>query len=294
VHNLFGQTRWNPTPAAILVLFATAFVACNPPLEIAGFADAASKALIQGSSLFGDLHDSCIRRHAALERITPAFLPEALVTTVSAETLQIEKACAPFASQSTALDRQAKALAAYFQAMQQLASFDNSSVSAPAAAAGGDSAAAAQLSFSQIDSISKLSGLVTRAFTGNYRRNRLQEYLREADPHVASLTTGLEDIIGKDYPGLLSEERRNLNIQYQRVFDSASNAAILLLNRAYRDDVDKLKRRQTAAEAFVHALEQIRQGHRELAAGSGRLETRQTVIKLQDLLWQMKQIEPGN
>jgi hypothetical protein len=276
-------------------------VSCTSPEAIAGFADASNKALTEGSSIFAGLHDSCIRRHTAVERIIPAFLPEALAKAEPAEISASEKACAGFARQGAALANESKVLGAYFQAMQQLASFDNSSVSTPTAAAAGNDAAAAQLSFSQIDSISRLSGLVTRAFTGRYRRSHLLEYLREADPHVAVVTRGLEDIVGKDYQGLLTEEQRNLNIQYQRVLDSSNDAVILLLNRAYGDDIGALKHRRTAAEAFVEALEEIRQGHRKLAASGGRLEARQISValqpytaKLQDLLWPMKQIAHDN
>lgn len=279
--------------AAVLSLLACVCVGCSQPEAVAAFAGAANQALTQGASLFNDLQGSCLRRHTAVERVTPAFLPE--------PSPAVANACADFAPQGVALVQDANVLAAYFQAMQELAAFDNSSVSTPAEAAGANGATAADLNSSQIDSISKLSGLVTRAFTGNYRRNHLLEYLRDADPHVAVLTTGLENVVGKDYQGLLTEERRNLNIEYQRVFKPGDTALTLLLNRAYRGDIGELNRRQSAAVAYVQALQQIRQAHRKLAASARRLETKQVSVelepytkKLQDLLWPMKQIARDN
>ena len=274
---------------ACLVLL-TSLASCTSPEGIAALADGAGKALNEGPALFKDIHESCVRRHEDAQPITAIFLPPVIVR--ASEAKSEIAACAPFAAEADGLAKASGVLTAYFKAMQELAAFATSSVSGPNEEAAENAATAANLSLTQIDSIGKLSGLVTQLFTERYQRSHLVKYLREADPSVASITRGFEDIVSKDYAGLLQEEQQTLTAQYQDVGDVRDTAILLLLNRAYSEDGDDLNRRKAVASAYVAALQQIREGHHKLAQNADRLNGKSMTVALQPYITQLQALIP--
>ncbi len=176
--------------------------------------------------------------------------------------------------------------------MQQLASFNTSTVSSDSQHAAENAAFTAQLNLTQADSLAKLAGLVTEAFTGHYQRSRLAQYLREADPSISSVTKGFEQIVSQDYLGLLREERQTSTARYQKVGDISNGATILLLNRAYTDDLKELDRRKAIADAYVQALRQIRDGHHQLALNANRLRARDLSLALQPYTTNLQALAP--
>ncbi len=272
----FPRPHWNVVFFIILGIAAT--LSCTSPAAIANFADASEKALAQGPPIFRDLHDSCLRRHLAVQPILPAYLPSGSKSSAPAD---VEAVCAAFAQQGDGLAKASDVLSAYFRAMQQLASFNTSTVSAPAEQAAENAATGAQLNLVQIDSIGKLAGIVTEAFTAGYRRRRLNEYLRQADQSISAVSGGFQNIAGKDYESLLVEERSALVFRYRQAGDATNSATILLLNRAYGDDLAELNRHKAAADAYVQALALIRDGHHTLAQNAGRLNTKGAGLAIQ-------------
>ncbi len=261
-------------------------LSCTPPQTVATFAGAANQAMDASTPVFRDLYDSCIRRHDDAAEMVPIYSVGA--QSRSDPTESGAPACAVFAGERDALIKLSTVLSAYFQAMQQLAQFGASSVSPPAAEAGAGAATAASLSLAQIDSVSKLSGLLLEAFTSGYQRGRLAALLKSADPHVAVITQGLEKIIGNDYGSLLDEEERTLKRRYQRAGNTSDAAVILLLDRAYTEDLQKLQRRRTSANAFVQALREIRDGHSKLADNTAHLSAKKLGLALQPDISQLQ------
>jgi hypothetical protein len=193
---------------------------------------------------------------------------------------EISGACAVFAKQSEALVRVADVLAAYFRAMQQLASFNTSTISGPGETAAQSAAIAATIDSTRAASIGKLAGLITQAFTDRYQRSRLTKYVQEADPRVTSITQALEDVVSKDYEGMLRTERRAVLRRYQDVGDQTNGPVTLLLNRAYGEDMTELDKRKASADAFVTALQQIRDGHHALARNANHMDPKQLGVAL--------------
>ncbi len=252
---------------------------CTSPQNIATFAGTAQSALEQGPAIFRDLHGSCLRRHSDADPITALYLPPP-PGTATPNVANENPVCTPLAPQGDALTKASDVLAAYFRAMQQLASFNTSTVSAANQQAAENAAVGAQLPLNQVDSLGKLAGFITDAFTGHYQRSRLAQYLRQADPSISSVTRGFEEIVSEDYGGLLREERQTFTARYQNIGDSGSSATILLLNRAYTDDLKELDRRKAVADAYVQALQEIRAGHHQLALSADRLNTRDLSLAL--------------
>jgi len=171
-------------------------------------------------------------------------------------------------------------LTAYLRAVQQLAAFNTSSVSTGNETAAESAATAANLSLIQVDSVGKLASLVTQIFTAGYQRSRLLESLRSADPHIAAITEGLDAVIG-NYIEFLQEERQTVTARYQSVGGTDQPAMVLLLNRAYYDDLAAIQRRREAAGAYREALKNIREGHHQLTLSAHRLNTKELSLALQ-------------
>ena len=264
---------------------------CTSPEAIASFADNAQKVLDQGPPLFHDIHDSCLRRHAGAEKIAPIFLP-ANSSSDATPPANENPVCAPFAPQADALSKASNVLSAYFRAMQQLASFNASTVSSENEQTAENVATAAQLSVVQIDSVGKLAGLITQVFTGHYQRSHLLALIRAADPNISSVTQGFETIVSKDYESLLHEEQQTVTARYQAVVDARDTATVLLLNRAYADDMNQLTRRKTTADAYVEALQQICEGHHKLAENAGHLNVKELSLALQPYTTRLQALLP--
>ncbi len=189
--------------------------------------------------------------------------------------------CVRFGRQADALSKASGVVSDYFRAVQQLAAFNTSSVTSASEKAGENSAFAANLSLAEADSISKLAGFVTGAFTEHYQQSHLLEHLHQADASISSVTTAFEAIVAKDYAGLLDEEQQTLTARYQDIGDASDKAVTLLLDRAYRDDLNEIQRRRAAANAYVAALQQIRAGHHELADNAQHMRGKELSIAIE-------------
>lgn len=282
-------------PALRLVFFILAgslvLSSCTSPEAVADFSSTAQKALRQGSPIFRDIPASCARRHLDAQPTSPIYFAEGGDS--GSAGAGGSPVCARFEPQGEALVKASNVLIAYFAAIQQLAAFNTSTVSSDSERVAENSAAAAQLSLTQIDSIGKLAGLITQAFTKRYKRTHLVTCVREADASVASVTRGFEDIVSKDYEGLLREEQQTVTARYQNIGDIQDRALILLLNRAYMADVNDLTRRKTAAEAYVQALEQIRDAHHALAQNAQRLNSKQFAVALNAYTTKLQALVPA-
>jgi len=291
------RTRRNFQKFLVIALLAV-LLSCTPPQTVATFAGAAGQAIDGGAPVFGDLYDSCVRRHNDAADIIPTYSVNAKAP--SSPTAPEASACAVFAGERDSLIKLSAVLNDYFQAMQQLAQFGASSVNPAAVEAGSGTATAASLSVAQMDSVSKLSGLLVEAFTSRYQRGRLATLLKSADPHVAVTTQGLEKIVGSDYGSLLDEEQRTLKRRYQRAGNISDDAVILLLDRAYSEDLQELEQRRASATAFVKALREIRDGHSKLAGNAGHMNAQKLglalepyISRLQTLTSQMENASKG-
>ena len=268
------------TLSCVLLSTALYLASCASPQAVATFAGSAEKTLNAGSSLFTDLPASCVRRHLAADPVSPVYLPAKLLAAHSGAPPAVPQ-CAVFEPQGEALTKASRVVSAYFRAMQQLASFNSTTVSGPGDQAVAGIATASGLNTTQVDSVSKLAGLLTQAFTERYKEGSLVKIIVQADPSIASLTQAFEDVIGKDYEGLLREEQQTLAMQYQTVGDLKDPATILLLNRAYTDDVNQVNARKAAADPYVAALQQLREGHHSLAKNARSLNVKDLAAALQ-------------
>lgn len=281
-----GGRNLIPLWLSLIILGA---LSCAPPVSVATFAGNADKAITAGAPIFADIHESCVRRRAEEERIAPQY-PH--IGQKPAEAAS-ESVCASFVAEVNELQDVSSLLSAYFRAMHELAAFDETNVSAQAEHAGENVGAAAVLSLNQTDAIAKLSGLITRAVTGHYQRSKLREFLRAADPHVTVVSQALEIVLTKDYGSLLDEEERAIKRRYEEVSGAKEMATVLLLNRAYLEDLNELKRRRGAAKAYAAVLKEARDGHHVLAGFTGHLNNKEISLVLQPYISQLQTLMPS-
>lgn len=276
-----------PLPSLVLLTLFGA-LSCTPPASIATFAENANGAIAQGPAVFADIYESCARRQAAEATVAPNYPHTERGRITNPAKPSDSSVCAAFVPEVKELEDVSSLLSAYFQAIQNLAAFDETSVSGEAEKTGEGISAAAVFSTNQADAVAKLSELITRAFTEHYRRNKLKELLIAADPHVATVSHALDGIVSKDYDSLLDEEERAVNRRYRETGVTNDAAIILLLNRAYLEDKGALQRRRAAAKAYSAALRQARDGHHKLAAGIVQMNNKEISLALQPYIEQLR------
>ncbi len=257
--------------AQLTVFICVGLTGCAPPPAVATFAQQASLVLQAGNSVTDDLAESCERRHSIGQPLPQVTL----LAPASAPKLTV--ACERFRQESIEITQVSKLVSRYFSALEELSRFNTVTVSDPAGVAGANASAVANLGSIQSDSVGKLASILTLVITERYRRGRTVQLLRDADSSVSAILTGLEQIAGSDYVGLLEEEARTNANTFREAGLNQSPSVILLLNRAYREEVASGQRRSNAAGAYVAALHEIAEGHAALTklgwAKSGNMTT---------------------
>ncbi len=90
----------------------------------------------------------------------------------------------------------------------------------------------------------------------------------------------------------MREEQQTMKARYQQVAETNNTATILLLNRAYEDDSNEWNRRKSAADAYVHALQEIRDGHHKLAENANHLSAKELTLALEPYTDTLGQLIP--
>lgn len=245
---------------AQLIAFTCAFlIGCAPPPAVGTFAEQANLVMEAGKPITDDLPASCERRHWIGQPLGQATL------LAPARAPKLNETCDRFRQESTEIAVVRRVLADYFSALAQLSRFNTASISEPAGITGTNAGTAGNLSPIQSDSAGKLASILTKAMTEHYRSGKMVQLVREADGSVSALLTGLEQIAGSDYESLLEEEERTRAGTFREAGLGQSPSMVLLLNRAYREEIDFGQRRSQAAASYVSALRAIRTGHAALA-----------------------------
>jgi hypothetical protein len=130
-----------------------------------------------------------------------------------------------------------------------------------------------------------LASDITKMATAGYREKKILEILKDADPAVTQLTTGLADQVatqadvaalsggaappggGTSYLELLGNEQVVLNSYYQiPLAKDPNSAAGILLNVQYQSLLGQLQARENAAVAYRQLMISIGQAHAKLLA----------------------------
>lgn len=234
---------------------------------LGGVADGLEQAL---PGVSGDLYGTCERRAALVARIPVAERPPAPAG--------IAPDCGPAKVVSAQLAADETALTAYLRALSKLgtgAAFtygkavggdvttvnDFSVASGANAEMAGDSQKAA---VAALTLTAKLADLATR----HIRAREVRRIVLEANPGVQALTTALYQVGDVDYGILLADERGYLDAYYQGPIAAAKSherLTLILVQRQYDGDADRLERRRAAAAEYGAVMQEIGVLHAKLA-----------------------------
>lgn len=128
------------------------------------------------------------------------------------------------------------------------------------------------------DAGKRLSGLLLRASTDRWRRNRLETLIEQGHEPLLATVGGLRRIAEGAFLGEIDNEAGAMRAYYDglraRSEDPAAIAAVTELEEFRRAE---LERRRRAVEAYIEVLDGIRAGHEALHAGRGDL-ARETLL----------------
>jgi hypothetical protein len=259
--------------SAGLVLCA-ALGGCLPPSEVGRFAKSASEATADFPPVAKEMYASCLRFEGFKAQRTSGWYDN--------ESLRM-----PCASRDTAVAgvlAANKVLSAYFSALAKLA--DDQFVSADREI-GGLAAIVKKsgLNDAQVDAVAELTKYLATMAIDGYRRGKIGDAIASQNGNVALVTEGLRTIISRDYRQILNIESRAANDFYRSAVTENREreplAAILVLKD--RDDrVLELRKRAEAVDAYVRALDAVRDGHQKLYDHRNKLRAKVLAAELRD------------
>lgn len=246
---------------------------------LGGVADGLRTALPQVS---GDFYGSCERRAALVVRIPAVERPASLGTTLPD--------CAPARALGTQLAADEAALTEYLAALSRLGtgaaftygkavSGDITTVNDFGVAAGANKNVAADGQKAAVTALT-LTGKLADLATRHLRARDVRRIVLEANPGVQALTAALYQVGDVDYGIVLADERGVLEAYYAGPMAAAQpgeRLALILVQRQFDDDVERLDRRRAAATDYGAVMQEIGTLHASLAQAardSGGFEAR--------------------
>lgn len=263
--SMYGRARLGI--GLVCLLLCTGCGELGQVTALGGATDGLGRAL---PGVSGDIFRSCTRRAVLVARIPAAEQPGRLPG--------LMPDCGPAKAVSAQLGADEVALTAYLRALGKLGTgadfsygkalsaevttandFSVDSGVNPTLAADSQKAAVAALTLSQ-----KLTDLATR----HVRARDVRRVALEANPGIQALTAALYQVGDVDYGIELADERGFLDAYYQGPIAAAQSRerlAVILVQRQYDGDVERLERRQAAAAEYGAVMQQIGVLHAKLA-----------------------------
>jgi hypothetical protein len=301
---------------AFVLIAVCILLSCGSAEAVATFAGTSTKALDQGKAIYKDIPESYARGFCARQDLSGNFrdpspaascVPEQGLERQDLEVAQKER---------DGLLQISKTLTDYFDTLQQIASFgatngsnkkqtpDNSGKNKSSSPGGTGAGAAvkseaeasaqkAKFSPDEAGAAGELAGLLATVFISARLNHHLEENIREADPHIQKVTEALQRIVGADYERLLAQEGKALHNRYDDVVRNQTSPAIrLLVYNNWRQDIAKVDEQKAAAEAFVAALKEIREGHEKLTQSSNQITAKSLAIAIQPYISKLAALIP--
>ena len=265
-----------------LVLGSLAFTACLPPSEVGRFAKSASEATAEFPAVAREMYASCIRFEGYKEQRTTGWY----------DNQSRLLACASRDTAVAGVLAANKVLSAYFSALAELA--DDRLVSADRDIGGlAVIVKKSGLDDAQVDAVAELTKYLASAAIDTYRRGKIGDAVASQNGNVVLVTTGLRTIISRDYRQILNIEARAANDFYRAAVTENREreplAAILVLKD--RDErATELRNKTEAIDAYVRALDAVRDGHQKLYDHRSKLRAKILAAELRDQAEELERI----
>lgn len=119
----------------------------------------------------------------------------------------------------------------------------------------------------EVDAHARVVGLLLRAFTDGYRRDKLKTYVREANAPIQVLLDYLGLNLAQNLNGKLKVQKQRLENRYLDLVREADLSAYEKLKAVeeYYQKLDALSQKQDAIRMYAKALKKIAEGHQKLS-----------------------------
>ena len=133
-----------------------------------------------------------------------------------------------------------------------------------------------------VEAFTNLSGIILRAATDLYRRNRIRQYIGEANSHVQILIEKFQFIVGKNLKGEL-DFRKEMLFDYYMEMKMGNTLSEYEKGKAadeYYQQLSEIQSKQEQLDTFTESLNTIAEGHQELYDNRNKISARDIAIRM--------------
>lgn len=117
-----------------------------------------------------------------------------------------------------------------------------------------------------VKSYSKVAQILIRAFTDTYRKNKIKEYVKEANEPVKELIDFLDFNLSSNLSGKLNVKKDRIKAEY---FDLVNDDSLSMLEKRnlvseYYSELNKITSKQKKITSYSKSLRKISDGHQKL------------------------------
>lgn len=143
-----------------------------------------------------------------------------------------------------------------------------------------------------VKSYSKISEVLIKAFTNNYRRQKIREYIKQANSSIKELISLLELNISINLKGTLNNKKQNILRETQELLkdNSLSTNEKRKITRDYYLEISNIENQQKKLDAYGKALMKISEGHDKLHKSVGTLKAKELKLLLFQYASEIKMI----
>lgn len=123
-----------------------------------------------------------------------------------------------------------------------------------------------------------LASKVADALTAGYRSNKAGRVIHDCNPLLQDYLTGLEQIVGTDYPLVLNSEKISAEGYYRELlhkYGEKEPLAAVTIRLQMQQDLEGIAKKQAAAQAYKKILTDIGEGHQKLYDAGEHMSAKQ-------------------
>lgn len=239
-----------------LCLLICPFLACTSLKPIQLFSEEALKGLQQFHELDYSFTKSC-RDDCLFTRISQYEIERS-----------INCGCSEYERADTLVRELYHALTDYYDGLHRLSSGELIRYELEGTAAVLEGANWNQLEPEQLNAYQKLSEIGLNAVAGKYRKNKVTQYMHEADPHIMLISEKLQFIIKENLLGMLEIQKESWYMYYktQAIDPGLNSMEKELVTEKYYQLLDQGSRIREKTLVLIRILETLSSQHRALSA----------------------------
>lgn len=134
----------------------------------------------------------------------------------------------------------------------------------------------------QKTAFSKLGTLLFRAFTDGYRKEKVKEFVKDADPHIEIIIDALSDNVSK----LKLSPLKTIKDSYEQLYSDLTKDSLgskydkINAYKEYLDQLRKIRVIEKKVDTYIKSLAKIKEGHKKLASNIDQLKKDQVKNQL--------------